>query len=462
MKNTFESMMLTVCVFMFFGCQNEVEIKQNKNQDYRYSPFYSHSGEERKIEFEAIFRSKYTSIENFSVLTALQKKRILDEQIRPTIEFLFGPLTRREIGGKQRNQFVQVLWENAKLNKGFVEVPYTVSGTWIVSKTFENQSEIILPVPYSTSSTMSTNWKLCTDSDPEHQTQSFYWYFWDPERFGCDHKENENYQLVSVRFKEKLIQTKASYPEYERMFRIDENGTPKLQMTFAFGYVSDPDFAKPYQDSDFGMLEFRRFQVDVKRQLKQFIGNDEIRTIPILEGEYRESQNPENQIGTRYQVQKSGRIYEVNVVAAANIDQMDLFAQSFAHEHHGFFAWFGHSRVGSGFDAQNFKNKVEIFSDHYSITNDYQMVYWAGCNSYSYYTLPFFEIKGGSQNLDIISNGLPSLFAFNGKNASLSLELLLKWGSRPSYQNWVDRIEGVAERMNYLVLVNVLGDEDNP
>ena len=44
----------------------------------------------------------------------------------------------------------------------------------------------------------------------------------------------------------------------------------------------------------------------------------------------------------------------INVVAAAGIDQMELFARSFAHDHDGFFGWFGHSRVGSGFDAERF------------------------------------------------------------------------------------------------------------
>lgn len=135
---------------------------------------------------------------------------------------------------------------------------------------------------------------------------------------------------------------------------------------------------------------------------------------------------------------------------------MDIFADSYAKKHEGFFGWFGHSRVGSGFDAEQFRRNVERHPETFSLSPDYQIIYWAGCNSYSYYTLPFFEMKAalnfeqdpnGTKKLDLISNALPSLFSFNAYNADVFLQALLNWKKPTSYQ--------------VLIIVNVLGDEDN-
>lgn len=149
---------------------------------------------------------------------------------------------------------------------------------------------------------------------------------------------------------------------------------------------------------------------------------------------------------------------------------MELFAQSYAHDHDGFFSWFGHSRVGSGFDAEQFDSMLKYNPEYYSLTSQYQLVYWAGCNSYSYYTQPFFKQKSkldpandptGSKNLDIIANGLPSLFSFNADNAIILHKALLSWENTTSYQKIVTQLEKRAARSYYSVLVNILGDEDN-
>src|SRR5690349_6278504 len=104
---------------------------------------------------------------------------------------------------------------------------------------------------------------------------------------------------------------------------------------------------------------------------------------------------------------------------------------------------------------------------------DYQLVYWGGCNSYSYYTLPFFDLKTefsngadpkGTKNLDIIANGLPSLFSLNAINAEISLRALVnyaKTGERTSYQSMIEDIEAAARQRGAVTLTSVLGDEDN-
>jgi len=98
------------------------------------------------------------------------------------------------------------------------------------------------------------------------------------------------------------------------------------------------------------------------------------------------------------------------------------------------------------------------------------LVYWNGCNSYSYYTLPFFQFKAdlnpskdpnGTKGLDIIANGLPTYFSFNAANAQVALQALLRWEEKTSYQKLIQSLEDRAAHSGTKVIVNVLGDEDN-
>ncbi len=90
--------------------------------------------------------------------------------------------------------------------------------------------------------------------------------------------------------------------------------------------------------------------------------------------------------------------------------------------------------------------------------------------SYAYYTDAFFKQKAnfdlandplGTKNLDIINNGLPSLFAFIAQNAIISYNAIMNWEKPTSYQSIVKAIEKYAKDNGSLVLVNVSGDEDN-
>lgn len=96
-------------------------------------------------------------------------------------------------------------------------------------------------------------------------------------------------------------------------------------------------------------------------------------------------------MGHRFVGTKSGVSIKIDIVAAADVDQMEIFSRSFARSHDSFFGWFGHSRLGWGFDSDNLVYNLKIHPQIYSISRQYQLVYWAGCNNYSYYTLPFFQ-----------------------------------------------------------------------
>lgn len=430
------------------------------NHDWVGPEFYSSAGREREATFTASFLSDLRSLSEVQAMTADQKLRFQQNQMEPTLKFIFGPLTNRAIGGPQRGLTLKVDWNSARIERGRVLIPYQYNGIWIVDKNLGGQFS--LPVPFNKRDLFTANWKNCTDSAPDHQTEWFYWYFWDPARFGCEHREGNEFQTVNVKLGAETINQAATFPEYEKMFRSSgvEN---KMQLTFAFGYVQDPEVPNPETDFDQGIFEYRSFTEHL-RQMRGFVES------PILQNEYRGSRNGDTVIGHRFQGRIQDKEFVINVVAAAGIDQMELFAKSFAHDHDSFFGWFGHSRVGSGFDAERFGQMLLSDPGYYSVTANYQMVYWGGCNSYSYYTLPFFEFKArvaggadpkGTKGLDIIANGLPSYFMLNADNASIVLGRLLNWQQKPSYQSIVDELEARAHQVGINVLVAVLGDEDN-
>ncbi|MGZ3772267.1 MAG: hypothetical protein ACXVCY_00235 [Pseudobdellovibrionaceae bacterium] len=449
--------LFSLFVLIGVGCSNsqkeQIQFLEQKDA------LYSQDGREYQVEFQALYRSSYTKIADI-------KSEYLDSAIKQVTPFLFGPLVQRSLGGIQKGEKIYLNIAGAYLNDGRVMIPYGYRGTWLLKKDLAtSQGQFQLPLPYAVDDLRTPKWKNCTDSEPGHNTWSFFWYYWDPERYGCDHQITKQYQMISVKIGSETQQTRISFPEYGRLIH-NENGVPTLAMTFAFGYVGEILIPDPFQDSDYGMIRFQAFYNNVKTQLLA-IGFQER---PIVQNDITKGRG-DTAIGAQFTGIKDGVQVRVSVVAAGGVDQMDLFAHSFSKQHEGFFGWFGHSRVGSGFDADRFAYKLRSNPSDFSLTTDYQLIYWAGCNSYSYYTLPFFDLKGkldpsgdpnGTRNLDMISNGLPSLFSFNDYNASVLLQALLNWKRPESYQSIVNKIEGNAKSSGYEVMVNVLGDEDNP
>lgn len=405
------------------------------------------------MTFQAFFRTRFSTLAEVERLSAEDQQNLLNSEILPLMDYLFGPLVNRLIGSPQRSTHIEVSWSGARLNHGSVEVPFAYNGTWLLIKRLASQESFELPLPYNRDVVFSTEWKNCTDSDPDHQTRSFYWYFWDPRRFGCDQKEGEHFQTIRVSVGQQTQNTDQTYPDYRRM---TEDGS--MTITLGFGYVKDPATPKPETDYDAGAREYQSAIRQIRSRYGTFLSEEQA----IRQADYRYGRDPNLQIGHRFSGKVGDKNVIVNVVMAAGVDQMEIFAKSFAHDHDDFFGWFGHSRVGSGFDAMRFEMMVKLDPTYFSIANNFQIIYWAGCNSYSYYTLPFFEFKGGSQNLNIIANGLPSYFSLNAANALTALDVFLRWQERLSYQFLVRSLESQGAYMGTTILVSVLGDETNP
>jgi hypothetical protein len=431
--------------------------------------FYSSMAREYEVTFQSVFVTSQLRLDQVSRLSEKEQMALVRREIAPIADFLFGPLVTRHLGAPQRTQKINVVWSGAREVDGRLELPYEYAGTWILSKSIATQGEFTIPVPVNTDPLYTPGWRGCTDSQREHQTPTFYWYFWDPQRPACDHVQDNHYREVTVHVGRQTENQARTAPEYERLFREirtnEARSSRELRITIAFGYLKDPETFAPDLDDDPGMAEYRHF-INLMRAQWGSVLSESL----IVQGEYRSAVNAELAIGRRFTGELNGSKVVVNVVTSAGIDQMELFAKSFAHDHDGVFAWFGHSRVGSGFDADRFGMMLARDPHYYSVTPEYQIVYWGGCNSYSYYTLPFFSFKAqasegkdpkGTKGLDIIANGLPSYFGLGADNAQTVVDQFLHWPERRTYQRMVNQIELSARQYGWSVFAVVLGDEDN-
>jgi hypothetical protein len=108
----------------------------------------------------------------------------------------------------------------------------------------------------------------------------------------------------------------------------------------------------------------------------------------------------------------------------------------------------GHSYIGEGpLDPQHFRPT--------SFPDSYQLFFFNSCISYNYYDKDFFALKrGGSKNVDIISNGLEVIVNGGGLANGRFLSRLLD-GSMPSYQTLLE----AAKKSDALRVVD--GEIDN-
>lgn len=95
----------------------------------------------------------------------------------------------------------------------------------------------------------------------------------------------------------------------------------------------------------------------------------------------------------------------------------------------------GHSYIGYGpLDPDNFRESSFPGSS-------YQVLFFDACVSYNYYENDYFKLKaGGSQNLDMITNGLESPVWLSGESEGRFVAKLIG-GSMPSYQTLLETVK---------------------
>ncbi len=406
------------------------------------------------MELNAVYDSKIPA-ENFRKLTQ-EERETHQYNVELNLKFLIGAATSKLIGGPGKVDEILVDWDHPFTKSGRIHFNYTYKGLYSVVKNF--QEKLYLPLPYHAEDLNTPEWRKCSD-DPKVLI-GFLWYHWDIDLPGCDHQENIQYQMVELKLSNPTPQTTNTFPEYKRMIRQTKQGK-ELNMTFAFGYFGpSPENANPDTDTDPLAFQYRYFVDYLDKSLSGF------QKTPIYRGAYNFDPADKHLLGYQWKGQKNDINVHIKVVVEAGIPQLYLFAKSYAEDHDSFFGWFGHSLLGTGFDNARLQNIIKTHKDTYSVSPDYQLIYWDSCNSYTYYADQVFESKravnsadlNGTQGADVLSNVLPSYIPRAFDHAKIMFESL--WEAQASYQQIMDRFKLPHPALKDSALV-LQGDEDN-
>ncbi len=427
--------------------------------------FYANTAEEYEVSYVQNFRTQYTSVEEYRRLADGVQRRIMTyDDINTAILSAAGPLNVRHLGGPLKFFEPDIRWNEPQLVNGRVQIPIHVRNRWLLAKGVVTGPTMKIPMFLNYADIKIPGWEKCSDK----MHVDLLWYYWDPKRPGCPHKAGVDYEEVTVNVVSKTQNTVQTYPEYAKLIRIEE-GVPTISMAFAYGYNEMPTNPDPDKDNEWGANNYRRMLATIRSLAPKGYTETKVNLdkIPL---------NGINQYpaGRRIVFTKNGIRYRISVyMESHHVYNTMFFMNSFAVENDSLFIWMGHSQIGMGFNPGVMNSMISENPSVFRVSRDYQLLYWAGCSSYSYYGYPLFDIKQqyaggtGTDNLDILTNGLPSDFSILPDQATYLMNILLSINinqpaaGQPSFQTIVQNLDRLGGKNGVKIFANVLGDEDN-
>ena len=111
--------------------------------------FTSPDGDEYRVSFRSYFTAGKELAARIPRLTFKQKASIAEDKFVDVLDYLFGPLTARELGSPQRRLDLQIDWDHAFVRGNRTFVPYSYLGIWILDAKWIAAGNLKIPVPFS-------------------------------------------------------------------------------------------------------------------------------------------------------------------------------------------------------------------------------------------------------------------------------------------------------------------------
>lgn len=391
--------------------------------------------------------------------------------IEDQIQHIFGAISIGAVRGapKLDHEITNVRLEE---NRGRVIARYAYRGTFVLEKSRARTLKLPLPIDPSTIWAVSEANKRgrvnpCTD--PYYQSQADFFYFWNPEREGCEEvlKEGRDYTMVSAQI-QRIENQKRTYPEYEKL----AGGDDRILVTVLMGKDEPSRIRSPYNRKarakdenaqNFAALADRLERMGFRGRVWSNEEVKEIVRVPLRMYPYVK------EFTYRYDGERARelvvRLVYTNTEMHAEATGFHYFLEN-AMEKSAVMIYDGHSGLGANLDLDSIREAVEYKFRFNLDKRRYQIYFMNSCTSYAYFNDPFFakkKIPGssdrkGSKYLDILTTGLETAFE-GGVEVNMSLiGAIHKWaesGKRTSYQE-------LAAQMEADNLFGVNGDEDNP
>ncbi|MFN8945904.1 MAG: hypothetical protein ACK5WZ_14910 [Pseudobdellovibrionaceae bacterium] len=417
--------------------------------------FYSNTGLEVKVSYEADYLMSGPKPSEADVIW----------ELRQSAYYMSGPLQfNSPKAGPKFDHSVRIISIVQGQNSWVAKYQFT--GTFIVEN--KNTQNLKLYVPRSirqiykqslvpAALTKAGQNPCIQDSFEDHMNETYFWYFWNPNKKGCPLKAGIHYDIITPKIEVLNAMTVESYPEYSRL----PNSNGDLEMLLVFGADKDALGMKaPESNNDHNAGNFRNVLKNLKKQGFvnrrwtaddfQFFCKTNSTTTQTIEELTRMDGNRQITIRMLWGTSSVGKqSYPFHCLLNHAVANASVVIYN------------GHSGLGASVFLQQLKQDVNL--PFYMNTNQYQIFAFNGCSSYGYYNLDFFQEKKtasdpqGTKNLDVITNGIAGNFYDLGKMTMSVVDSVLDWsseGERTSYQEIIRRM-----KTPYMTAVN--GDEDN-
>lgn len=442
MKHLVLFMLFSELIFAQFMSSNQSFLTPNR---FRY---YSPNAQEAQLQFKyTVELNKNRPPSETEFKTAIEKQ----------LTFLFGAFSNqyRQAVPKADHQFQ--ITKTYQVNASTWRADYNYAGLILISQG-PNSYSFFLPInPYQVWSKSRVNSTVnpypCTDMS--HAVEQYFWYFFNPTAFGCPLKENVDYYKVQGAI-QYYQNTKNTYPEYERLF---VNG--ELTFHILFGMDDSSQDWNPKSSKDLSAQSYRQMRQYLTKwgyQAKVWSAQ-EIQTFFGKLGYYGSQPFVEELVK---QTPKGTVRYRI-FFGASTIYEGLAFQKflSYSLMNASIVLYAGHSGLGEYLNLDLMQNNAQLKMT--ANQQRYQIYYFNSCSSYPYYNSQYFNLKRtaadpkGTKNLDIITNGLSTLFlaiAPSSLTVMQAVELFSTQGKKVSYQEMMNS----ADSNN---LIGISGDEDN-
>ena len=375
--------------------------------------------------------------------------------IKDQLVWLAGPLqAAKQISGPKYDEQVSIVEKFRDGRTGLLMVRYQYSGTFVLENSLKNS--VTIRLPFESASIYPKSNDNCFGHEKYPVSESLrYAYFWNPVRKGCNLVDGVDYFTVQGSIAAKL-NTKNTFPSYDRL--TTQNG--ELRAVVIFGADQDAKGRlAPDNNDDYNAGGFR----DTRKYLKSQGFSSQVIPANVREQECGASVAAAPGVVEEFTRQDSGRKVVVRLfwgVANLGPESNAYYCMvKEAVERSSIMLYSGHSRVGGLqlSDIGHFIGKPIV-----PASNQYQIYGFFGCSSYGYYNVSYFKAKAngsdptGSNNLDILTNGIAGSFYAMGDYNIKTLAPILNWSARGTKASWQQVINSYEE--DFLTGVN--GDEN--
>jgi hypothetical protein len=425
--------------------------------------YYGAESTEALLNFHSkiIINTKVKNITELRKSPTLQKR--VQEEVRYQLDHLIGHFSSasflKSFGFPGvMGQKYDVKFNKIESTEQGVILNYTFNGKInFSSKAFKGKSKILVPLrmPFDPQNIYELSLKgdsnTCTD--PNYNSEGDFFYFWDPDKTDCDLKNNSTDVL---RFEAKLTKinnTKLTYPEYDRLYKIEQSN-PELLVSIFIGYIDEFNSERAARD-DHGFYTYSDLVLNLKD--KGFEQTEKQDRVQLAEKEWIKGINYFSSFSRTVKTNLGNEVtVKINLLLSkTEPNETDTtFPRLYvkALKESDLVAYDGHSGLGANLSFD--------YLPRFSFKSNYQILFLNGCSSYPYFNQNYFEKKpNGSKDMEIITSGLSTLTSTSTSNMMAFLNPFLD-GKTISYQTLLNAIEkSNGGEATYLMGVN--GDEDN-